>query len=228
MRRQRWVIKRRELEYIASKNFLRPRLDALGQYRWRGHGNHLLDPDSDGGPAGIDNAIGNLVEGDFQVVAGEGKNRILKLPAFPLVENGALFGKSSRGPVTAEARVKASKKRRSYPRFALGVHGISGYRLRVVPAQKLLEIVKDEEVVHTTPFQWTADIWYSLRLKVSSPSDGKTLVQGWVWSGGEAPEEPTVTLEADGKMGQGKDEEGYRSEFIQLVSACQALAGGKE
>ena len=41
LRRQKWQIRRRELELIASKNFLLPRLDAVGRYRWRGFGDDL-------------------------------------------------------------------------------------------------------------------------------------------------------------------------------------------
>lgn len=41
LRRQRWKIKQREMELIASKNFLLPRLDAVGTYRWLGLGDDL-------------------------------------------------------------------------------------------------------------------------------------------------------------------------------------------
>ncbi len=145
-----------------------------------------------------------VVEGDFQVVAQEGETRALQLPAIPLVENGALFGKSSKGAMTAEVRVMATKKRRSYPRFALGVHGISGYRLRVVPAKNLVELVKDEEVVHTAPYQWTSGQWCQMKISVFVNSEGKTVVQGWAWSEGDAPKEPSITLTSDEAPGQGK------------------------
>ena len=42
LRRQKWHIRRRELELIASKNHLLPRLDAVGRYRWRGFGDDLF------------------------------------------------------------------------------------------------------------------------------------------------------------------------------------------
>ena len=42
LRRQKWQIKRRELELIAAKNQLLPRLDAVGRYRWLGAGDELL------------------------------------------------------------------------------------------------------------------------------------------------------------------------------------------
>ena len=64
LRRQRWVARRYELEWIASKNHLLPRLDAVGRYRWRGFGHDLLDNSPTLGR--FDNAWGNLTSGDFQ------------------------------------------------------------------------------------------------------------------------------------------------------------------
>ncbi len=61
LRRQKWVIKQRELELIASKNYLLPRLDAVARYRWFGWGDSLIDPDND-----RLNAYGSLTGGDFQ------------------------------------------------------------------------------------------------------------------------------------------------------------------
>lgn len=65
LRRQRWVVKRRELELVAARNFLLPRLDAQGLYRWRGFGHDLLDPRSRGLPQ-FDNAYQTLFDGNFQ------------------------------------------------------------------------------------------------------------------------------------------------------------------
>jgi len=64
LRRQRWKVKSRELEWIASRNFLQPNFDLVGRYRWRGFGHHLLDPSGDG--ARFDNAYQDLTSGDFQ------------------------------------------------------------------------------------------------------------------------------------------------------------------
>ena len=63
LRRQKWIIKRRELELLASRNFLMPDLDIVAQYRWRGFGDDLIaynDPNRFG------SAWSNLVSGDFQ------------------------------------------------------------------------------------------------------------------------------------------------------------------
>jgi outer membrane protein TolC len=65
LRRQRAEIERACLELTAAKNFLLPRLDTIGRYRFRGFGDDLLDPDRDG-IAEFDNAYANLTGGDFQ------------------------------------------------------------------------------------------------------------------------------------------------------------------
>jgi len=64
LRRQRWQIKRRELELLATRNFLLPRLDIYGLYRWRGFGDELLDPTRQA--MRFDNAYQDLTTGDFQ------------------------------------------------------------------------------------------------------------------------------------------------------------------
>lgn len=54
LRRQRWVVKQRELELLANRNFLRPQLDVVGQYRMRGFGRD------------IDDSFNSLYNGQFQ------------------------------------------------------------------------------------------------------------------------------------------------------------------
>ena len=43
LRRQKWIVKQKELQFIASKNFLLPRLDFDGTYRWLGFGQNLWE-----------------------------------------------------------------------------------------------------------------------------------------------------------------------------------------
>lgn len=64
LRKQKWLIKRRELELTAARNFLLPKLDAVGLYRWRGFGNELIDPS--GHQPEFENAYENLTSGNFQ------------------------------------------------------------------------------------------------------------------------------------------------------------------
>ena len=67
LRNQKWQIKRRELELIATKNNLMPRLDASGTYRWLGAGNDLIGS-ADGIPPFQpgSSAFDILEDGDFQ------------------------------------------------------------------------------------------------------------------------------------------------------------------
>lgn len=66
IRRQKWEIKRRELELIAARNFLLPRIDAVGRYRWLGMGDDLM---GNGGPTFNEpgsTAFDILTTGEFQ------------------------------------------------------------------------------------------------------------------------------------------------------------------
>lgn len=65
LRRQRWMVKRFELELLASRGYLLPRFDTVGLYRWRGFGDDLIHSDRAGRPQ-FDNAYQNLTGGDFQ------------------------------------------------------------------------------------------------------------------------------------------------------------------
>jgi hypothetical protein len=63
LRRQRWVIKGRELRLRASHNFLLPQLDAQALYRWYGFGDDYLDPRQG---AQFDSAWQEITGGDYQ------------------------------------------------------------------------------------------------------------------------------------------------------------------
>lgn len=62
LRRQRWIVKSRELSLLASKNFLLPSLDMVGRYRWRGFGSELIGPDK----VPFDSAMANFYTGHYQ------------------------------------------------------------------------------------------------------------------------------------------------------------------
>lgn len=61
LRKEKWRVKKAELELIAAKNYLLPKLDMFGFYRWNGLGHDLIDPDDD-----RSNAYGSLTSGDYQ------------------------------------------------------------------------------------------------------------------------------------------------------------------
>ena len=88
--------------------------------------------------------IDGVIQGKASDSGKLGKGRYLEMAAEPLTENAVIFGPSVKKAATVQARIKGFRKRRSYPRFGIGLHGISGYRLRVVPSKKVIELVKNE------------------------------------------------------------------------------------
>ena len=144
------------------------------------------------------------IDGVFKVTAGESGDKYLEMDKEPLSENAVILGPSLKGGASVSARIRSFKKRRSYPRFAIGLHGISGFRLRVVPSKGVIELVKNEESVKTVPFKWNADEWTSLELSVL-PEGEKWRVEGRAWSVSTSrPVKATVTLSHKGSPGQGK------------------------
>jgi outer membrane protein TolC len=65
IQKQNITLKKRELELLAARNFVNPRLDAVGRYRFRGFGDDLAGGGNNGGFA-PDSAWGNLGTGDQQ------------------------------------------------------------------------------------------------------------------------------------------------------------------
>ena len=60
LRRQQLTIHKRQMELLAARNFLNPRLDTVGRYRFRGFGDDLL------AQSGQSSSVGNLAAGDNQ------------------------------------------------------------------------------------------------------------------------------------------------------------------
>ena len=153
---------------------------------------------------------GSLPEGIMEIygvfkVEKEGDDqKYLVMSKEPLSENAVLLGPSLRGGATVGAKIRSFKKRRSYPRFAIGLHGISGFRLRVVPSKGLIEFVKNEESVKTVPFKWHPDEWIILELSVL-PKGEDWLIEGRAWSASSSrPVKAIIKLIHKGSPGQGK------------------------
>lgn len=64
VRRQKWVIKRREFELLASRLNRRARMDAVTLYRWRGLGDHLVGSRNPNNQ--FESLAQNVTEGNFQ------------------------------------------------------------------------------------------------------------------------------------------------------------------
>jgi hypothetical protein len=116
-----------------------------------------------------------------------GGNKALELPGTPLEDFGALFGPAESEGVAVRARVRSESTKRLAPRFGVGLSGVAGYRLLVSPGQNALQLLKDQQIVASAPFEWKTGTWTSLHLQVRKISEGKWIVEGRAWAD-ETPE----------------------------------------
>lgn len=65
IQKQNITLKKREMELLAAQNFLNPRLDAIGRYRFRGMGDDFMAGGTQGGATPA-SSLGNLGTGDYQ------------------------------------------------------------------------------------------------------------------------------------------------------------------
>lgn len=133
-------------------------------------------------------------EAKFTIVA-DGENKMLEMNPSPLVDGGVLVGPSIKGPVTITARIKAAGKRRSHPRFGVGLHGVGGFRCLVVPALKELQIVRDDAVVAQLPYAWKSGTWTVVEFSVLAAKDGGSTLEARAWEDGQPrPGAPLLTF----------------------------------
>ena len=125
-----------------------------------------------------------IVEGDF-TVKEDGSNKFLQLPGAPLDSFSFLFGPKQSENVAVQARIFATAKGRRYPVFDIGLNGLGGYKIRVTPAKKQLELYRGDVQKAAVPYNWTAGKWTHLRLQVTKPGDAEWKIEGKAWSEGE-------------------------------------------
>ncbi len=120
-----------------------------------------------------------VLDGAFAVKEDQG-NKFLELPGAPLDSFGVLFGPTLKDGVQASARVFGTAKGRRYPTFDLGLNGVAGYRVRVSPGRRLLELFRGDTVKASCPYTWLPGHWTELRLQVAKTSSGwKVSAKAW-------------------------------------------------
>lgn len=137
-----------------------------------------------------------ILEGRFAVRDEEG-NRLLELPGTPLDSFAFLFGTNVREGHQVSARIKSERTKRRFPSFGIGLGGVSGFKLRVDPNKRALEILKrEEESVAQVPYEWTSGGWTWMKFQIRKTGDSVWKVEGKAWDEGtEEPEEWTISHE---------------------------------
>lgn len=131
-----------------------------------------------------------VLDGAFAVRA-EGEARFLELPGAPLDTFGVLFGPMVTNDVAVTARIFGTGSGRRYPAFAVGLGGVNGYKLRVSPGKKQLELLKGDTMVQGVPFNWESGKWTHLHLQLRRAGE-VWKVEGRAWTEGRS--EPTGWL----------------------------------
>lgn len=146
-----------------------------------------------------------VVEGKFSVVANKDGGKALQVEVGELTDSNALVGDSAAGSASIEAKVYGTRQGRSVPKFAVGVHGQSGYRLVAFAARKELQLTKGDEVIKVVPLTWKSDEWFKLKLVVMKVDEKKWTISAKAWpAAGEEPKEALITHEDATLKGQGK------------------------
>ena len=137
-----------------------------------------------------------VIDGTIRV-ATKDRSKVLEVdPAKPEIDAGAVIGASANGAAGIQVRVLATKSGRSYPRFGIGIHGQTGCRLMIVPAKKEIQLVKNDEVIRTAPFEWSSGTWVKLSLAAKPGANGSWIVTAKAWPADAAePAEPQIKHE---------------------------------
>jgi hypothetical protein len=150
----------------------------------------------------FESANADSVPEELMVLAGQfsvkeiGGNKALELPGTPLEDFGALFGPAESDGVAVQARIRSESTKRLGPRFGVGLSGVAGYRLLVSTGQNALQLLKDQQVVASAPFEWKSGTWTSLHLQVRKISEGKWNIEGRAWADGTPePKDWSISFE---------------------------------
>ena len=74
-----------------------------------------------------------VLNGEFAVQADAGK-KFIELPGTPIESFAVMFGPAEKENVSVSAKIRGTSRGRRYPAFALGINGLGGYRLNLIPA----------------------------------------------------------------------------------------------
>jgi outer membrane protein assembly factor BamB len=143
------------------------------------------------------------------VAAVDGGKALQKLPDETIFKRYRAFvGDVNLSNYTVEADVRGATRRRQMP--ALGVTA-QRYSLVLYGNDQVLKIEPWEPETHrsvTVPFEWKADTWYHVKLRVENMPDGKVRARGKAWPTGQ-PEPANWMIEKLDPIGNKKGAPGF-------------------
>ena len=152
----------------------------------------------------------NQVPSDFLVLDGqfvvreEKGNRFLELPGKPLETFGLLFGPAETSGLRLDARMFSLGRGRRQPSFAIGLGGVSGFKLTVSPGKNALELFKGDELKAAVPFAWNSGAWTRIALQITHPKDTLWKIEGKAWTEGKPESAWLLFAEASAEPSPGR------------------------
>jgi hypothetical protein len=138
-----------------------------------------------------------ILNGQF-TVRSEAGNQYLEVAPTPLNSFGLLIGPDGQPLHSIRARIRGDVTGRRTPEFAVGLGGVGGYFLWVMPAVDELQIRSGDDIVARVPFQWKAREWTWLRLEVRPAGDDRWVARGKAWAHGrDEPGDWMIRLELE-------------------------------
>ena len=130
-----------------------------------------------------------VLNGEFAVREADGR-KFMELPGAPLDSFAVMFGPAADENTGVAARILGTSQGRRYPAFAVGLNGLGGYRLKVAPGRRSLDLFRGSEesgeIVASRSFAWTSGQWTHLRLQVRRVGSDEWRVEGKAWMDGSA------------------------------------------
>lgn len=148
-------------------------------------------------------AAGPLPDDEFLVLAGTFEvkgvdgEKLLELAPYPLDTYGLLFGPADHATGSVAARVWGAATGRRFPEFGVGSNDTGGYKLWLMPRQKLLALRKADQTLATARYDaWKSETWTHFRLAVAKAGEDVWKVQGKAWPGGaEEPKDWPISFD---------------------------------
>ena len=142
--------------------------------------------------------------GSLQAVDEGGEQLFRKGPSRTGIHRHAIYlGPSYMSGYTVQADVLSTQKGRRRPDIGL-IN--SGYTMDLQGNHQRIEVrswAAELRMAEQFPFEWEADVWYTLKLQVEADDD-RALIRGKVWRRGEPePADWTLTVEDQEPVGEG-------------------------
>jgi hypothetical protein len=124
------------------------------------------------------------LSGEF-TVAVEAADHFLRLAPTPLNGHGILIGPERDSATAIRARVRSATTGRRFPEMGVGLGGVGGYKLFLMPAVGELQIRQNHVILARAPFAWTSGTWTNLLFEFRIV-ENRPMIAGKAWADGAA------------------------------------------